>query len=109
MLESVTVLNHQISDLASVLHGPNVPGAISLQTDKGSDALAMMVRRRADGLYLFTVEMHGQRVVAEFDLNRVSRQSYAQVLGEDRSITIKDGSFHDRFEPWDVHLYRLGD
>ena len=109
MLDSVSALNHQISQLAPVLHEPNVTGEIALRTDQGTDAVAMMVKRHANGLYLFTVEMRGQSVVAEFSLNRAANGSTLQVLGENRSITAKDGHFQDRFEPWDVHLYRLGD
>jgi hypothetical protein len=31
----------------------------------------------------------------------------AEVLGESRSIPLKDGKFDDDFKPYDVHLYRI--
>jgi hypothetical protein len=30
------------------------------------------------------------------------------VLDEDRTIEATSGTFTDAFQPWDVHLYRLG-
>ena len=31
----------------------------------------------------------------------------AQVLGEDRTVLVRDGVFQDDFRPWDVHLYQI--
>jgi hypothetical protein len=31
----------------------------------------------------------------------------AEVLGEKRSIPVRDGRFEDEFQPYDVHLYRI--
>jgi hypothetical protein len=33
--------------------------------------------------------------------------STAQVIGEDRTIKIKDGKFEDDFKAYDVHIYRI--
>jgi hypothetical protein len=37
----------------------------------------------------------------------VSGETKAEVLGEDRTIIVRDGAFSDSFQPWDVHLYRI--
>ena len=30
-----------------------------------------------------------------------------EVLGENRTIPLKDGKFEDEFKPYEVHLYRV--
>ena len=68
--------------------------------------IALMVKQHK-GTYLFAVGMREGVTTATFTLGGIDGEKVVEVLGEDRTITAKNGSFSDRFGPWDVHLYRL--
>jgi hypothetical protein len=53
--------------------------------------------------------MEGKQASAEFKLSGAKPARNVEVIGEDRSIPLREGSFTDSFKPWDVHLYRLWD
>jgi hypothetical protein len=44
---------------------------------------------------------------AGFKLKGIKSETQVEVLGENRSISVKDGAFRDDFGPWGVHLYRV--
>ena len=106
MLDAITSLNNQITQLAPVLHEPSVTGAVSMRLFRESDSLTTLVKRHDGVIYVFVVEMKGLATSAEFKINSSNAISI-EVLGENRSILSEAGSFHDRFSPWDVHLYRV--
>ena len=75
-------------------------------------------RKHKGGLYIFAVNMNekirapgngGQAysVEAVFESLNVSANK-AEVLFEDRTIPITENSFSDKFEPLEVHIYRIG-
>jgi hypothetical protein len=107
MLEAVKNLNNQITQLAPVLHAPNVPDVAVTRCESASDSVATMVKRHEGSTYVFAVEMKGQNTSAEFSLKEPVDQSGAEVLGESRSLPVMANHFSERFKPWEVHLYRL--
>jgi hypothetical protein len=44
---------------------------------------------------------------ATFQVPGLAGRTRAEVLGERRSLEVRDGTFRDTFRPWDVHLYRI--
>jgi hypothetical protein len=42
-----------------------------------------------------------------FHVKGLPETSTAEVIGEDRSIEVKNGEFEDDFEAYDVHLYKI--
>src|SRR5271157_2861238 len=42
-----------------------------------------------------------------FEIKGLAPRTTAEVLGEQRRITIKEGRFEDHFRPYDVHLYAI--
>jgi hypothetical protein len=50
--------------------------------------------------------MRDNATTATFTLNGIEGAKTLEVLGEKRTVVAKNGSFSDRFGPWDVHLYR---
>jgi hypothetical protein len=67
----------------------------------------MMTKKHNGATYLFAVAMRGDKTTATFTLRHAKGIKTAQVIGENRKITIKNSVFQDNFDPWDVHLYRM--
>lgn len=102
LLAGVTAVNKQIKDLAPVLNSPTLEGGATVTSDSPVD---VMVKKQGDSLYLFASAMRDKGTKASFDVK--GAKGSAEVLGEGRSIPVKDGRFEDDFKPYDVHLYRI--
>lgn len=99
MLAAVTALNRQITALAPVLNSPTVTGVATGQ----SPTVDVLVKRHGGATYLFAVEMRGAPASATFQV----RGLRVKVLGEDRTLAVRNGQFADTFQPYAVHLYRV--
>jgi hypothetical protein len=69
--------------------------------------IAAMVKRHEGATYLFAVAMRNEETSATFKLTGVLGEKAVEVIGENRTLLAKDGSFSDHFAAWDVHLYRV--
>ena len=106
MLAAVTALNRQITELAPVLNGPTIRDAGTVESDNPEVPVALMAKQHKGATYLFAVGMRDGATMAKFRLGE-TRGERVEVLGENRMIAVRNGSFSDRLDPWDVHLYRL--
>ena len=107
MLAAVTALNRQITGLAPVLNSPVVRDAATVQSQNPEGPIALMVKKHEGTTYLFAVGMRDGATTGTFKLGGVVGERTIEVIGENRKIAVAGGSFTDRFDPWDVHLYRL--
>lgn len=107
MLAEVTAINQQIAELAPVLNSPTLTNAANVLSDNSAVPIATMVKKHNGATYLFAVAMRGDQTTATFTIQDLEGEKSAQVLGENRTLTSKNGIFTDRFAAWDVHLYRL--
>jgi len=107
MLAAVTALNRQITELAPVLNSPTVQGAATVHSENPDTPIAFMVKRHAGSTYLFAVAMRDNATTATFAVSEIEGAKTVEVLGEKRTVVARNGSFTDRFDPWDVHLYRV--
>ena len=55
---------------------------------------------------VFTRRRRGDKTTATFTLRHAEGVKNVEVIGDNRTIAVKDGVFKDDFEAWDVHLYR---
>ena len=106
MLAEVTALNRQMTELAAVLNSPTIQNALTVKTEKPDAPVATLVKRRNGMTYLFAVAMRDAATEATFRFQGADAASI-EVLEEKRTIQAKDGTFQDRFKPWEVHLYRF--
>ena len=106
MLAAVTALNQQISELAPALNSPTIRDVASVRSENSEVPIALMVKQQKGATYLFAVGMRDGVTTATFTIGGINGEKAVEVLGEDRTITARNGSFTDRFGPWDVHLYR---
>lgn len=116
--KSLADVNREIHALAEVLNGPtadgtvvvsNMPNTVSADLRKamGTTPVATMVKQYRDRLYVFAVRMENSPCESTFRLKGVAAKARIDVLEEDRTISIRNGRFKDRFSAWDVHLYRI--
>ncbi|MBI3854862.1 MAG: hypothetical protein HY293_04145 [Planctomycetes bacterium] len=105
LLAGVTAINKQIQSLAPALNSPTLAdGVVVASSDKEApvDAIA---KRQGDSTYVFSAAMRDKTAKASFVVKGV--RGAAEVLGENRTIPLKDGKFDDDFKPYEVHLYRI--
>jgi len=107
MLETVTTVNNRIHELAPVINSPNVTEGITAVSNDTNIPVAVMVKRYGGSTYLFAAAMRDGATDGTFTFNWLSGNNTAEVIGEDRTVTVLDGSFTDGFDPYDVHLYRI--
>jgi hypothetical protein len=107
MLAAVTALNAQIRALAPVLNSPTVTSGAGVQSSNPDVPVDAMVKRYKGETYLFAAGMRDGATKAGFSLKGLSGQRTAEVLGENRTVSVRDGRFEDEFEPYGVHLYRI--
>ena len=106
MLKAVTAINRQVTALAPVLNSPTIQGTATVSSDSEGVPVAIMMKQYRDSKYLFAVGMRDGKCTATFTMQGLPGRREVEVLGEARTLPSKDGVFTDRFEPYDVHLYR---
>jgi hypothetical protein len=102
MRKMITRVNGQITRLAPALNSPDVRGVL-----KARGAADMMVKRRGGKLLVFvgstSPKDHSVRVVSSCLTNQE-----AKVMGERRTVRIRNHRFRDRFAgDTAVHIYRV--
>jgi len=106
MLPAVTKINSQIQQLAPVLNSPDMEDVVSVESENTGVPVDILVKQYEDTLYLFAVSMRDGATSATFTLNGI-QDGLVSVIGEDRELTISNGSFTDQFEGNEVHLYKM--
>ena len=102
MRKTITRVNGQITRLAPALNSPDVRGVL-----KARGAADMMVKRRGGKLLVFvgSTSPKDQRVRV---VSSCLADQEAKVLGERRTVSIRDHRFRDRFAgDTAVHIYRV--
>jgi hypothetical protein len=107
MLAAVTALNKEITSLAPVLNSPALPGAVAVTTESSSIPIAVCARKHDGALYVFAVALREGTTAASFRLEGTAAAKQVEVLGENRTIKLNQGAFQDKFDSWDVHLYKV--
>jgi hypothetical protein len=108
MLKAVTAINRQIRDLAPVLNSPAAPEAASVQSSSEKVPIGLTARQHGGATYLFAVGMRNAPARGSFQVRGLRGTASAEVIGEGRRIAVRGGRFDDDFQPYDVHLYRVG-
>jgi hypothetical protein len=107
LLNAVTAINEQIHTLAPVLNSASIDDAVKVTSQNPESPIAAMCKRHDGKLYVFTVNMRNHATTGAVEIPKPTAGSKANVLGEDRSIEIRDGRFEAEYEPYGVHLFRI--
>lgn len=109
MVAAVTAINRQIHALASVLNGPSVTNAVTVQSSRADVPIAHMVKRHNGVTYVFAVAMRNEATRGTLRMQLASKGSSAKVLEESRTVPIRNGEFADEFKGYEVHLYQVSE
>jgi hypothetical protein len=104
MKEGLRSINHQITELAPVLNSPSFSGYASVTPENSNVPIDILVKDSGKGKYIFSVAMKEGQTKATFEVKSGKR---VEVLGENRTLTIKKGKFTDEFSANAVHLYKI--
>jgi len=117
LMEGMKALHAEIRKLAPVINSPTVPDLAQVESsvpvtepDMLSDdlaAIACMAKRYQGDTYLFTLRMEDTPATGTFRVRGLPEKAMAYVLGENRTIPVRNGSFTDEFQGYQVHLYRI--
>lgn len=107
MVAAVTQINRQVRELAPVLNSPTLPDTASVTPSAGGTPISLMVKRHGGALYLFSAGLTNRPGSGTFQVSGIRGNRKVTVLGENRTLDLRDGKFEDAFKPYDVHLYRL--
>ena len=107
LLPAVTAINRQIEELAPVLNS-STPAVATVKATSAEAPIDLMAKRYQGDTYVFAVGVRNTPAHGSFEVQGVADDSsMVEVLGEKRTIAIRNGHFEDDFKPCDVHLYRL--
>jgi hypothetical protein len=107
MAAAVGAINKQIRELAPVINSPTVTDAVAVKSSAAAVPVEAVVKRRDGATYVFAVGMRDGKTTATFTVAGLTGGAKAEVLGEGRTVEVRDGVFTDEFGAWDVHLYRI--
>jgi len=118
MARAVGAINREIQQLAPVLRSPSLPGEATVAVEPaavapdmarllGPAGIAVAVKKHQGATYLFAVRMERTPAKATFHVPGLSGEATADVLGEKRTLRVRDGRFLDAFDANAVHLYRV--
>jgi hypothetical protein len=119
MARAVAAINRQVQGLAEVINSPSPakgatvtarPAEVSPDMARllGSQGIAMAARDHRGTPYVFAVRMEPSPAQGMFHFPGLPGERSVEVIGEDRTIRMRDGRFEDEFAPCAVHLYRVG-
>jgi hypothetical protein len=107
MAAAVGAVNKQVHELAPVLNSPAVADGVSVASSAAAVPVEAVAKRRDGSTYVFAVGMRDGATTATFTVAGLTGRAKAEVLGEERTVDVRDGVFRDEFGAWDVHLYRI--
>ncbi len=104
MSAAIREINLQVASLARVLNSPSTEGFASVVSSDKSIPVAVMTKNDGYADYVFSVAMRPGATEATFTVADGRR---AEVLGENRTIRIRNGKFTDSFSDYGVRLYKI--
>ncbi len=118
MARAVRAINREVQGLAEVVNSPSLAGAAGVTARPAEvspdmarlfnpQPIAVCVKKHQGATYLFAVRMEGSPARGTFQVSGLPAAATAGVIGENRSLPIREGRFADDFAPHAVHLYRI--
>jgi hypothetical protein len=105
IVSAIAATNAQIQLLAPALSSPTLEGRIAAS---GTVPFSAMVKSHEGKLHLFAVSTDAKNGTLAFSIGGVV-SGRAEAIGENREIPIVRGAFHDSFDAFGVHIYRIID
>lgn len=109
MLAEVTSINRQTAQLAPLLNSPSIENIVSVRSSTPETPIDIMAKRYGKSLYIFSVGMRNGETTGSFKLRDNFNSRTVDVIGENRTIALKNGQFSDSYQPYGVHIYCIKD
>ncbi|HUT56283.1 MAG TPA: hypothetical protein VNA25_00250 [Phycisphaerae bacterium] len=106
MAHAVGEINRRIHALGAVLNTPTIANGATASSSNSDVPVDAMVKKHGGATYLFAVAMRDSETTATFQVKGVAAGT-AEVLGEGRTVPVKDGVLKDAFKGYEVHLYKM--
>jgi hypothetical protein len=103
-LAGVTEINNEVHSLAAVLKSPSVTGLATMTNIVGTNEVDFMVKQRNGATCLFAAAMSDAVTTKGFQFQNLTNK-LMEVIGENRTVTLTNGSFSDTFNGYEAHLY----
>jgi hypothetical protein len=100
-------INAQVTALAPVLNTQSVGNGVTVASSDSSIPVDVILKRASGATYLFATEMRSGNTTGTFTLRDFPAKATAEVIGENRNVTVTNGVFKDDFSSYGVHLYKI--
>jgi hypothetical protein len=108
LLEAVTHLNRQITELAPVLNSPSLLNAVAIESDLEKPPLDVMCKRYGNSLYVFVANVRPEKSVAKLRLlNPSSASTQAREIENGSEVMIRDSIINLEIAGYGIVLYRI--
>ena len=118
LYQGITQIAGELNQLKPVLTSPYADQTIGVRITSGPlkspvtqsgdvyDSIQILQKQSSNTTYLFASNMATDTVTARFT-SLPWNVTYVEVIFENRTIPVKYGVFHDSFDAYGVHIYRL--
>jgi hypothetical protein len=108
LLEAVTRLNRQITELAPVLNSPSLLNAVVIESDLEKPPLDVMCKRYGNSLYVFVANVRPEKSVAKLRLlNPSTASTQAREIENGSEVMIRDSIINLEIAGYGIVLYRI--
>ena len=111
----------QMTSLAPVVLGPEPARTVADDANSALRRVDIMIRETGGAVYIFAARVtepdpipgakyrgaEAESIVVNFEVSGLSKNAKADVFGESRSVSVKNGCFADKFAKNAVHIYRI--
>jgi hypothetical protein len=104
MIHAVKEINEQVTSLAPVLNSPDIEAYASAISSNRSVPVDILAKKDGKAHYIFAVAMRNGPTNVTLS---VRSGKHVEVLGENRTLRVKNGKFTDEFSGYGVHLYKI--
>jgi ethanolamine utilization protein EutP (predicted NTPase) len=105
MLAAVTSINHEIQDLSPTLLTPTLDRVVTVLSSNDTAPVDTLVKRHDARILLIAVGMRNLATKATFTIRGLKATAVADVVGEGRTIQVRNGRFSDDFAAYGAHIY----
>ncbi len=107
MVTAVTALNKEIKSLAPELNSATLPGLVTVTSSNAAAPIDTMVKASGTSLYVFSAISRTGTTMGSLQVNGMTGNGVATVVGENRTVAITAGKFSDAFAANAVHIYTI--
>ena len=102
--EGIKAINNQVKALARVINGSATKDFASVSSNNSKVPVDILTKNSGGVDYIFSVAMKPGNTTAIFT---IEKGKHAEVIGENRTLKVRNGKFSDNFSDYAVHIYKI--